>query len=349
MTKEIELKIIVDKEIDDLFFDLSTWEHDKLKDDIKKKGIKVSLIVSQDGILVCGHQRYRIAQDLKLPRSEIPITIVGFSNREEMIEFAVNDNVLRRNLNMYQKAVLGLRLLPIYKKEAKKRQGTRTDLTSPKVLGDVGDSLKLVADRVGISHESLRKVKMVLESEVTTDLHKDMLLSDERSITSVYKEIKEQEEALVADKNECEEADINPKESSYDYPVPKAFELLRKNFHLNEQLTKEKAVKEKFLRITDKESSMAIVGKTEFAKEILAPFVNTAHEKYNKSFKVSWDKLPGELIKSKFSVRYLSYLCEVLKGLDIDVVDFCMKDNAPIQLQTEEFRFILAPCKRDED
>ena len=82
-----KMKLKIDEELDNLFSDIkasSEWTYEKLKDDIKKYGIKNSLIVSQEGIIVCGHQRFKIATELKLPKDKIPYEMKKFKSRSKM-------------------------------------------------------------------------------------------------------------------------------------------------------------------------------------------------------------------------------------------------------------------------
>jgi len=181
----------IDKEIAGLFEDLSDWEYESLKADIKEKGIKVPLVVSNDGTIVCGHQRYKITQELKIPEEKIPIKLVDFKNKQEMIDYAINDNLLRRNLNTYQKALLGLRILPYEQQKAKKRKELgKADHTQ--TFGEAGEALELVAKKVGISDETLRKVKEIENSDQVTSEIKKKLSQGELSINRIYENIKNQ-------------------------------------------------------------------------------------------------------------------------------------------------------------
>ena len=185
-------KLKIDPDIAALFEDLEGWEYAELKRDIKAKGILMPLIVSQDFLVVCGHQRVRVAQDLKLV--EVPAIVRSFESLQETVDYAVKDNLLRRQLNRYTKALLGLRWLQVEQKYAQQRQGTRTDLmdeTSAKSFAEVGGpTLAKVGQKVGLSSVTMRKVRYIEEN--ADDDTKAELRSGEKSIHGAYKKLREQ-------------------------------------------------------------------------------------------------------------------------------------------------------------
>ncbi|MFX1298460.1 MAG: ParB/RepB/Spo0J family partition protein [Promethearchaeota archaeon] len=351
----------IDKELDELFGDLVKWEYESLKADIKANGIKVPLVVSGDGTIVCGHQRYKIAQELKIPEKEIPVNPIGFKTRQEMIDYAINDNLHRRNLNPYQKALLGLKLLPAYKKEAKKRideawkkrfAKTKKDVdkNAPQMFGGVkGEAMKLVADRVGVSDETLRKVRKIEEYKSSDDfdikLMRHGLKIGETSISHVYYDIVNKEKALLKGKGK---KNLLPIELAFDAPCEKIFKTLADRFHLRNDLTTSEAEKEESVLITDKYNLISVYSKTDIAKKCLTPFANIDIDEKKKIQKykikgVNWDKIAGDLVQSKFRVNDLSYIIELLKKFNESEVDFKYKTNGPIEISTENFGFIIAP------
>ena len=84
-----------------------------------------------------------------------------------MFEYAIDDNLLRRNQNTYQKGVTGLVWLKVYEKEgekAKQEAGKLYGKSHPKdkleTINPI-DSLKLSAERVGISNERMTKINLI--------------------------------------------------------------------------------------------------------------------------------------------------------------------------------------------
>jgi hypothetical protein len=54
---------------------------------------------------------------------EIPCEVGEFESEDEMIDFAIKDNLLRRHMNNFQRGLFAFKLLEIERERAKKRQG----------------------------------------------------------------------------------------------------------------------------------------------------------------------------------------------------------------------------------
>ncbi|KER05579.1 MT-A70 family protein [Marine Group I thaumarchaeote SCGC AAA799-E16] len=91
----------------------------KLKESIKKDGQWTPITINQDGVILDGHHRYRICNELSITPKTITKT---FQNKLLEEKFVIESNLLRRHLNDFQRAELGIPLLSIEKKLAKERQ-----------------------------------------------------------------------------------------------------------------------------------------------------------------------------------------------------------------------------------
>lgn len=196
------MKLKVDPEIEALFGQLESEIRKLLKEDIKQRGVRVKGVVADppfEGIIVQGHTRYKICQELGI---EFPYEVRHYNTREELMKDAVQDNLLRRHLNTAQRADLARRyLLPIEKKKAKERKEkggiigaeTRKKEPLPKILGkgvpteEKGTAMDKAAEAVGLSGETLRKVNKVMEKG--EDKLKQRMLKGEIKVDSAYKSI----------------------------------------------------------------------------------------------------------------------------------------------------------------
>jgi site-specific DNA-methyltransferase (adenine-specific) len=89
----------------DFFDDLNKGDYNALKKDIEKNGIKTELHVLPDYTVICGHQRLLVAKELGL--KEVPVKIVnGLGSVEQVKEYVIKDNLLRRQLSTEQRYVL---------------------------------------------------------------------------------------------------------------------------------------------------------------------------------------------------------------------------------------------------
>ena len=100
---------------DDFFELLKGTDYEALKKDIEKNGIKTALHILKDGTVICGNQRLRIINELGISHEEVPIKIVSHLKTEEEIkEYVIKDNLLRRHLKVEQRAFLEAELIKIY-------------------------------------------------------------------------------------------------------------------------------------------------------------------------------------------------------------------------------------------
>ena len=121
--------------------ELSPEEFESLKQSIKNaNGLYVPIIVNQDGIILDGHHRYKACQELGIdPKT----TVREFSDKLEEQLFVIDCNLIRRQLNNFQRTVLALKSKPILEAIAKGNES----------LGGKGDRnltpLGRVDDRIG--------------------------------------------------------------------------------------------------------------------------------------------------------------------------------------------------------
>lgn len=182
----MELKI--DKEFKALIPPLTADEYRQLEENILIDGIRDDLI-TWDRIIVDGHNRYEIAQ-----RHNLPYTIleIEFKDRQEAIEWIIKNQFGRRNLPIYEKARLALRLKPIIKDRARENQhlGINQHSLSQKSVEPSKkiDTQKELAREAGVSHDTIHKVE-IIEEEAPEET-KQKLSSGEISINKAYQEIR---------------------------------------------------------------------------------------------------------------------------------------------------------------
>lgn len=170
------MKFRLDPEITALFEDLEPRAYKYLKEDISERGIQTPLVVTEDGTIVCGCQRYKIAKELGLSDEQIPFIVKRFKSKREMIEYAIKDNILRRQLNVYQKALVALAYLPFAREYTRETKRIAARLASAEKKGDLkaaerfrkilrqrrrGDARDIAAELVGISGVTLEKVAFI--------------------------------------------------------------------------------------------------------------------------------------------------------------------------------------------
>lgn len=81
----------IDQDIAELFEDLRAWTYNETKKDIRENGFHYPIIVAEDGTIVCGHQRYKIALELGI---DPPYVVQSFKDKKAMIDYAIKDNLI---------------------------------------------------------------------------------------------------------------------------------------------------------------------------------------------------------------------------------------------------------------
>lgn len=191
------MKLTIDKEFKTLIPPLTQDERMGLEESILAEGCRDALI-TWNGILVDGHNRYEICEKHGLP---FCVTETDFESREAVIEWIIKNQFGRRNLPLYERARLALRLKPVIAERAKENQGTRTD-----ILTDLSKSIhptntrQEVAAASGVSEGTLAKVEKI-EANATEET-KEALRRGEMSINQAYTELVKPHVAYNSGNNE---------------------------------------------------------------------------------------------------------------------------------------------------
>ena len=106
------------KELEVLIPPLTSEEFKQLERNILEEGIRDPL-VTWNGILVDGHNRYRIATEYDI---DFVTVEKEFADMNAVKEWMINNQFGRRNLSNYQRSVLALELEDVFKEKAKEKQ-----------------------------------------------------------------------------------------------------------------------------------------------------------------------------------------------------------------------------------
>lgn len=180
----------IDEEFQTLIPPLTDDEFQRLERSILDEGVREP-IITWNGVIVDGHNRYNITQKHALV---CPTRERQFESRDAAKIWIIENQFARRNLNSYNRSVLALKLEPLYAAEAKRRQGTRTDIVQNSApSSDTGKTRDKVAKAAGVSHDTIRKVK-VIEAEANKGNEKAIELrnaiqSGDRSINNAFNSI----------------------------------------------------------------------------------------------------------------------------------------------------------------
>lgn len=212
------MKLNINQELKELIPKLQQEEYQLLEKSIIEEGCRDSIIV-WNGTIIDGHNRYEICT-----RNNIPFKTqnMDFDNIEDVKEWMINNQFSRRNLPLYERARLALKLKPIYEERAKENQGIRTDilatLPESKPITPVS-TRKELSIQSGVGERTISKVEKI--EEKAPEEVKRQLSSGEISINKAYQEIKKQEkkEKLEKKKQEYKERVEQASESKHSKKV----------------------------------------------------------------------------------------------------------------------------------
>jgi DNA modification methylase len=196
------------QELESLIPPLSNEEFKQLERNILEEGIREPLI-TWNGILIDGHNRYRIAQEHDMNYETVE---KEFENINRVKEWMINNQFGRRNLSNYQRSVLALQLEDVFREKAKenlKLAAEKTNTPLPILANPIEiksiDTRKEISKVANVSHGTLDKVK-VIQANATPEV-KARLNTGTMSINEAYKEIKKEEkiETLEIKKKEYTE------------------------------------------------------------------------------------------------------------------------------------------------
>jgi ParB family chromosome partitioning protein len=158
-----KMNILIDPEFKALIPPLSAEEKQQLETNLVEDGCRDPLVLWGD-ILVDGHNRHEICTRLDLP---FKFAFKEFSSRNDAIEWIINNQFGRRNLNDYQRGVLALRMKPIIEARAKGQQATSTGGLNPQLSPKSDEGVQpirtdtAVASLANLGKDTIRKIEHI--------------------------------------------------------------------------------------------------------------------------------------------------------------------------------------------
>ena len=173
----------IKEEFKNLIPALSVEEFKQLEENCLAEGIR-DAIITWHGYIIDGHNRYEIATKNELQYESIE---KSFDSEDDVKEWMIHNQFGRRNLSNYQRSVLALELESVFSARAKERMLSG----NPSQTFDKGRVDEKIGDIAKVSHETIRKVK-VIQATATPEV-KAKLSTGEVSINQAYQEIKKEE------------------------------------------------------------------------------------------------------------------------------------------------------------
>ena len=175
----MSLQISISKEYEDLIPRLKEKQYESIKQDILEKGQLDPIDVNEQGIVLDGHNRFKICKELGIkPKFEIR----KFATKEEERNFVIERQLRKRNSKLAWRIFLSLKLEPYYRKlvnDNMSKGGKGVQVIAP--LGKVRDQMAAIAD---CSHTTWEIGKEFFENAPQELI--DKVLSDKDDSISIF-------------------------------------------------------------------------------------------------------------------------------------------------------------------
>jgi len=179
--------ITISEEYEKLVPSLPTEEYNQLKSSIRTNGLYLPIIINQKGIVLDGHHRHRICNELNIQGK---YKVKNFDNKTDEIIFVGECNLQRRQLTPLQRIALVVKLEPFYKVKAKERMNSGKKSDPTQIFAE-GEIRKILGNKANVSHTQYEKGKKILE---TNNVELISNINDgKKTISKVYQQITKQE------------------------------------------------------------------------------------------------------------------------------------------------------------
>lgn len=176
-----------------LFPMMSDDQYKSLVESVSARGFREPIVVTEDNLVLDGRNRLCASIEISL---DVPIRRFTPS---DPIAYVVDLNRNRRHLSVGQWSAVGLEAEKMYAKQARERQGTRTDLKKNNIVVDLPQSSKgkardMAAKAVGVSGSSISKAKKIFKEDPETF---EKLKNGNISLNEAEKTVKEKYKQVV--------------------------------------------------------------------------------------------------------------------------------------------------------
>ena len=188
-------KLCVDPELRTLIPPLTSEEFESLRRNLLEQGCRESIVAWKGrNIILDGYHRYEICQKHRIP---FDVLEKDFPNKNAAKIWMIDNQLARRNVTQYARSLLALELEPLLAEQARERQALgrklKRPLNSAGCLSKSRETRDEVAKRAGVSHDTIAKVKLIIQK--ATETEKAQLLNPDAttSIHKVYRRIRRDE------------------------------------------------------------------------------------------------------------------------------------------------------------
>lgn len=195
-----------DPEFERMTRPLTAIEDQNLTDDIKAHTC-LSPVIIWNGVIVDGHNRYRICHEYNIP---FGVEEIEFKDKAEAKMWIYKNQIARRNLTKFEKCEMVLEMESDLKAETEERRREliswyRTNGETAPNWAESTDTRDILAGMAGVGHNMIDRVRLIVSK--VDEPTKEMLRNEELSVNSVYTSLREK---AAKKKSNTETPDENP-------------------------------------------------------------------------------------------------------------------------------------------
>lgn len=165
----------------------------ELINDIKANGLINPVTINTDHVLLAGYRRLTACKALGM--EDIPVHMVSTESEEQDLKIEISENENRKEFTMTERLDYARRLQRIesIKAEQRKQSGQfGSDPQNSAEPSDLGETRQKVAEKVGMSHDTLRKAQEIAENKDKFDPEEFKDWDDGKlSTNKVYQQLKQ--------------------------------------------------------------------------------------------------------------------------------------------------------------
>lgn len=137
-------------------------EYEALKESIRNDGLFEKIVVNPDIVILDGHNRYGVLQDLGVEVTREHYEIRDYGTREEELLYIIRSQINRRHATPYHRVENSLPLIEIERAKARQRQRLGGHEKVPQIFGEATETNEIIGFLIGISHETVRKALYIV-------------------------------------------------------------------------------------------------------------------------------------------------------------------------------------------
>jgi hypothetical protein len=215
---------IIDPAIQGMFPPVEEERYNELKESIRNAGVLYDLVVWEEtGILLDGHTRHQIYHELREELGEEfnikppKIIRMSFASREDAEWWVLQNQFIRRNMNVFQRVEFALRFKDSIAAKAKANQRAAGGAV-PQTCGKAVDTNKELGKLAGTNAEMVRKVKTILKRATPAEIK--ALRQDDVKINTVFKKYdsEDKKQAYQPSPVSCKQPDPEPEPQPCNVP-----------------------------------------------------------------------------------------------------------------------------------